>query len=515
MKNIGKHCNGLLFILFVSLPFLSLRCDKIEKPVLYNYPPADTVFYKESVEDFANPERGFYTYSETMADNYTPLNVDELKKQRQLQQAAGGNYKIYSSLVFRYYVLKGFTNKPLSTDLLNKIKTDFDIARQAGVKLIPRFTYTIDTHAGDCPEEFICAPYGDAPKEIVLNHIQQLKPIFMDNADVIAVLQMGFIGIWGENYYTDHFGDPSSNGQGKLYDQDWLNRSEVLRALLDALPKDRMVQVRYPQLKQRFVYGVNALTDVEPLTSAEAFSGTDKARIGLHNDCFISGPDDVGTYVDYGNSNSDRAGATSALRSYAENDNRYVAVGGETCSDSYSPENNCEKAGIIQTELDRMHYSYLNSAYNNKVNDLWVDGGCMENIKKNLGYRLVLVNSILPKDPLQPGMQLPVKINLKNVGYASPFNPRTAKLVLKNGDREFVYDLATNVQQWFTGKIIIDERILLDKNMPSGKYNAYLYLPDKYESIANRPEYAIRLANNEVWDAVTGYNDLKTTILIN
>lgn len=516
MENIFRKRYGFILPACIfSITLCFSRCDKVDAPLLYQYPPADTVWYNESSEDFPNPERGFYTYSETSADDYTPLDVNELKQQRELQQASDGNYKIYSTLTFRYFILKGFTDKPLSAELLEKITNDFSIARSAGVKLIPRFAYTNTTHAGNCPESFVCPLYGDAPKEIVLNHISQLKPVLQENADVIAVLQMGFIGIWGENYYTDYFGDASSNGQGKLLDENWNDRSEVLEALLNALPADRMVQIRYPQFKQRFVYGVNAPTDAEPLSDAEAFSKTDKARIGLHNDCFISGPDDVGTYADYGNSSSDRGGATASLRSFSENDNRYVAVGGETCDDAYSPENNCENAGMIQTELNRMHYSYLNSAYNNQVNNLWVSGGCMEEIKKNLGYRLVLVNSIFPKQPVKAGMQLPVIINVKNVGYASPFNPRTAKLVFKKDAEEYVYDLQSNVQKWFTGNITIEERILTDENMPAGKYDLFLYLPDQYQSIGNKPEYAIRLANDGLWDGTTGYNNLKTSVTIN
>lgn len=490
------------------------RCDKVNQPALYDQPQADTVFYEESTEDFPNPERGFYAYSETSADNYLPLDVIRLLKHRELHQADGGDYKIYSTLVFRYFILKGFTGKPLSVSLLEAIKNDFAIARQAGVKLIPRFAYTASTHSGDCPEEFICPPYGDAPKEIVLNHISQLKPILMENADVISVMQLGFIGIWGENYYTDYFGDASSNGQGKLFNDDWKTRAEILKALLDALPVDRMVQVRFPQFKQRFVYGVNAPTNAAPLSESEAFSGTDKARIGLHNDCFISGPDDVGTYVDYGNSSSEKSSAVSALRAFSEMDNRYVAVGGETCSEMFSPENNCESAGIVQTELNRMHYSYLNSAYNNKVNNLWVSGGCMEDIKKALGYRFVLLNSIIPKNPVKAGKQISVQINLKNIGYASPFNPRIAKLVFRKENEVFVYDLKSNVQKWFPGKIIIDEKILLNKDMPAGMYDMFLFLPDKYESISDRPEYAIRFANKEVWDEGSGYNSLKTIITI-
>lgn len=520
MKHFLFKKYGIVIIAMLSLVagIAFTQCTRVDNPVLYNYPPADTVSYTTSEEDFANPERGFYTYSATMADSYTPLDLNTLKNARtQEQQASEGDYKIFSTLFFRYFVLRGFNNKPLTTDVLNKIKADFDVAREAGVKLIPRFTYTVRQVGGDCPEGFICPPYGDAPKAIVLQHIEQLKPILHDNADVIACLQMGFIGTWGENYYTDYFGDPSKNGQGQLYDGNWRDRIEVLKALLDALPKDRMVQVRYPQMKQRYVYGVNAPTDSDPLSDAEAFTGSDKARIGLHNDCFISSATDYGTFGNYGNSSTESGGGGAETRAFAEKDNQYTVVGGETCDETYSPQNNCETAGIVQTELAAMHYSYLNSAYNNATNNLWVSGGCMENIKKNLGYRFVLVNSMVPKSGIKAGTQLPLEINLRNDGYASPFNPRVAKLVMRNqsGGQEFIYDLSTEVQKWFSGNIKISEMVLMDKTMPSGKYDLYLYLPDKYESLSKRPEYAIRLANKDVWDAATGYNKLNISVMIN
>ena len=95
-------------------------------------------------------------------------------------------------------------------------------------------------------------------KMTMLGHIAQLRPVLQKNADVIAVLQQGFIGIWGENYYTDYFGDASENGAGKILDNNWTDRNELLKALLDALPKDRMVQVRTPQMKQKFVFGPGA-----------------------------------------------------------------------------------------------------------------------------------------------------------------------------------------------------------------------------------------------------------------
>jgi len=47
------------------------------------------------------------------------------------------------------------------------------------------------------------SPYNEPSKAQILAHIEQLKPLLDQNADVIAVLQQGFIGAWGEGYYTD------------------------------------------------------------------------------------------------------------------------------------------------------------------------------------------------------------------------------------------------------------------------------------------------------------------------
>jgi len=78
---------------------------------------------------------------------------------------------------------------------------------------------TTSSNAGACPEGFICPPYGDASKQIVLSDTKQLQPLLQKNADVISCMQMGFIGTWGKNYYSDYFGDPASNGAGQMLDQ--------------------------------------------------------------------------------------------------------------------------------------------------------------------------------------------------------------------------------------------------------------------------------------------------------
>jgi hypothetical protein len=467
------------------------------------------IVYKESGEDFSNPERGFYIPSSTKASDFILLSEKKLMAFQQEQQSRGASYKVHSSLLYRSYELDTFKDKPLSVSFLENLQKDFDAVRKAGLKMILRFAYTDKSHTGDCKDEYgICPPYGDAPVEIVLHHVKQLQPYLYKNADVIAVLQEGFIGIWGENYYTDYFGSGTNEGAGIIADSSWGKRNKFLAALLAALPLNRMIQVRTPQIKQKYVYGVKAVPSSGPLTVTEAFSKKDKARIGFHNDCFLSSPDDYNTYYDYGSSAGKRDTANKRLRNYIEADSRFVPVGGETCDDAFSPQNDCAPSGYATEEMAAMHYSFLNAAYNNTVNNDWDSLGCMESIKRKLGYRLLLHYSMLPA-AIKMNDKLQIQIQLENKGYASPYNPRPVQLILRNRQTGKIARLnfSTQIQKWFTGMILLKGSFALPASLPKGEYDLLLNLPDAYQSLQN-PAYSIRLANEDVWEPGTGFNSL-------
>ncbi|MGM0933150.1 MAG: DUF4832 domain-containing protein [Bacteroidota bacterium] len=478
--------------------------------------PSKEKTFTESNEDFVNPERGFYRASRVSSSDYDFLSVDTLRRYRQETVSRGASYPSFNSLVFRYFILEDFVDQPISEEYLQAMQKDFDAAREAGVKLIPRFAYTVSPRPGDCPESSFCPPYGDAPKEIILKHIDQVAPILSENVDVIFTLQMGFIGIWGEQYYTDYFGDASSNAdQGKLTDENWEDRIEVLKALLDATPEELMVQVRYPQIKQRAVYGIDAETSVDPLTKEEAFSGSHKARIGIHNDCLFASADDYGTYKDYGNSDTPARQDIETLKSYFAKDSKWVVIGGETCSDDYSPENDCAPGGMADEDLRLLHYTYLNADYNNEVNNDWVDDGCMDDIKKNLGYRLILDRAVIPEN-ISISDEFDIELDFRNVGYASPVKERPVFLVLRanSGEKEVRLPLDTDIRFW-TDSVNHEQTFDLPADLETGEYTVHLFLPDANESIADRPEYAIRLANEKMWDKNKGYNNLDFTINVN
>jgi hypothetical protein len=503
-----------LTLLAVSALFL-MSCSKKEIAMKNAADTATTAAYTESTQDIVNPERGFFQYAEIHSSNYIPLDQSVLTGYRSTQSIPGATYSVASSLVYVEYVLDSFTNSPISADFLTKFDHDCATARAAGVKLIPRFIYTNTTHTGTCPDQTTCPPYGDAPKSIVLNHISQLAPHLKSNEDVIAVMQLGFIGIWGENYYSDYFGDASDNGQGKLLDQNWQDRIDVLKALLGALPADRMIQVRIPQLKERYVYGISASVNSPAMTDAEAFTETDKARIGFHNDCFLSGTNDEGTYFDYGNSSSPEADATTALRNFESYDTKYVAVGGETCTDAYTPQNECEPSGIAKSEFAKFHYSFLNAVYNLDLNNNWVSGGCMDSIKQRLGYRFVLRKAELPTSVSATG-SISVNLSIDNIGYASPYNPRPVQLILRNqsSGKVFVTTFNTDIRKWYTGTINLQQSLTMPSGIAAGNYDVLLNMPDNASTLNTNPNFSIQLANNDTWESTTGYNKLKGTLAV-
>ena len=74
-------------------------------------------------------------------------------------------------------------------------------------------------------------------------------------------------------------------------------------------------------------------------------------------------------------------------------------------------------------------------------------------------------------------------------------------------------DLGVDLRTLQPGEARLLERAVnLAADMPTGRYTAFLHLPDPDVRLDGRPEYAIRLANRQMWDEATGYNRLPAEI---
>ncbi|CAH1271827.1 Hypp4715 [Branchiostoma lanceolatum] len=434
-----------------------------------------TKTYSPSDDDLTNPERGWWKYQAVKASDYIVLSVSRLQTFR-----SEGH-----TLIFRYFVLDLFVNSDISAAFLTNLQADLDNARQAGVKIIPRFSYT--QTSGDST---------DAPLSQALRHVAQLKPYLQANGDVIAVLQAGFIGTWGEWYYSDNYSTLNSVGNPIVVtDDDWARRVTLLDAVLDAVPNDRMVQIRYMKYKKRFT------DDDSPLTESEGRSGSKKARIGHHNDCFLASDRDWGTFQDL-----------TVDYPYLSADTTYTVMGGETCNYN-PPRSSCDTA---ERELALFHWSYLNPGFQQDVTNEWKQQGCYDRIGRHLGYRLELVSGTY-RSAVPQGGTFCGRLEIRNVGYAAPFNPRQVKIVLQKDSVIVTSLVVTGVdpRDWHPGSLhSVPISVQLPSNLASGNYQVFLWLSDPSPTISDRPEFSILLANTGVPDPLTGLNNLGHTLQV-
>ena len=397
------------------------------------------------------------------------------------------------SLVWIYFRLDNYRTKPLDPNGLTTIRSVFTTARSRGLKLVIRFVY--NDGPGSTTDPNLANP--DAPIDLVLQHIDQLKPILVENADVIAVMQAGFVGHWGEWHSSKY-----------LHPLEY--RRAIVDALLNILPKDRMLQLRYPRYKEIFYQG--------PLTAQEAFSGSDKSRVAHHDDCFLRADDNAGTYRSFSSqlpkhtsTYCDGKDAISCWKDFVAQDGQFTAVGGETCQYN-PPRTDCPNA--LQ-ELRILHWSFINNDYRPEVLNSWTSGGCMDTIRRSLGYRLVLKEASLPQT-VQLGGTLSLNIRLSNDGFAAMYNPRPLYVVLLGSGNRYDFPV-TNVdpRRWVAGQ---EHNIAVNLNLPAtippGTYQIGLWLPDASNSLRNSPAYAVRFANTGVWDAATGINILSNNFQV-
>lgn len=414
------------------------------------------VSFEESDSDVTNPERGFY-YPCNFTYSSNALSVSEVKSQRLKGR----------TLFYVQYRLDKCMSSDIPDDYLSKMQKNFDVLREGGAKCILRFCYKENESESNKP--------WDAEEKWVMRHIEQVKPLLQKNEDVIMLYQAGYVGVWGEWYYTDHFVyQPSSQS-------DYQPRRRVLEAMLDALPASRQVAVRTPDFKMN-MYGLS-LSDT--LTAATAHNGSNLSRIGGYNDCFGASEDDYGTYCE------------TDSRPFWKGDTRYTFMGGETCAVS----DYC-KCKVSIADMENYHWTYLNIEYNKSVLSGWKTGGCYDEVTKRLGYRFVLDKVCHTPTPV-PGEPYKVVLYIRNSGFSAPQNPRDAKLVFVASDgKTRVLDLGSDPRTWHPGI----NRIEVSISLPDSSGSLCLFLPDPL--LPNRPEYCIALANKGVWDSSSGYNKI-------
>lgn len=449
------------------------------------------ITYTQSYEDFANPERGFMKQSSIWVDQ--PLDPNKIRALQPSDSVVWVYFRLDNYRDPRDGVgvtLTDYTGVAIDQNGLDTVRNAFTTARSKGLKLVIRFVY--NPGPGSTSDPNLANP--DGPIELVRQHIQQLTPIIQQNSDVIVAMQAGFVGHWGEWHSSKYLHDIAL-------------RREIVDSLLNIAP-DRNVMIRYPRYKELFYGGV--------LSDAEAFTGTDRSRVGHHNDCFLMDQNDGNTYESktaqspqHYSTYCDGQDEIACWKGFVAQESRFTPVGGETCQYN-PPRSECANA---QAELAQFHWSFINNGYRPEVLDSWVTGGCMDTIRRSLGYRLVLREASIPTQT-QAGHIMNLNVLLSNVGFASMYNFRPVYLVLQGQTNRYELPLTgIDPRRWESGQdYTLNFNVTVPLDIVPGTYQVGLWLPDAYSSLKVAPSYAVRFANTNVWDPPTGTNILTSNL---
>ena len=414
------------------------------------------ITFIESNEDIKNPERGTYEGSSNLWDKEGTHFYWIAKRGRTVVREELG--------------LNKFKNIPISNEFLDETRNRFNKVREAGLKMILKVSYL--QNMTDM----------DASLDVVLNHIKQLKPIYHEYADIIAVVQAGFIGAWGEWHSSTHGLHRSDNA-----------KETIKKALLEAIPNNRMVQFRNPPEIIRWY--------PEMLKGVQAFNGKEQSRVGFHNDCFIANISDAGTF-------SQDSTTREIQKEYMAKISPFVAVGGEICQVDYGTDRDARSCENALETASKFHYSYLSNNWHNETIDLFKKEGCWDELKNRLGYRFVLESAKIPNN-INAGDNFIAELKIKNDGFATPYNERPVYIVLQNGSQKELIKLNSDSRKWTAGKVTtVTVNAKLSNNLVAGKYKVSLWMPDASEKISNDPRYAIQTANIGTWDSSNGYNTI-------
>lgn len=454
--------------LFVALPMqgsAEQMRHHSETPAPASAETVETIF-RATDDEIANPERGMYVWA---ADNLAAWT----------QAQADAQFKAGYRIVYAPVRLDAHVDEPLPASLLAGLSEGFATARRAGLKVIPRFLYNYP--AGETGYQAA----QDAPLGRVIEHIGQLKPVLAANADVIAYLQAGFVGAWGEwHTSSNNLTAPAA-------------RTRIRDALLGALPADRFLQLRYPAYLMEWSPQVPRWRD-----------GSAASRIGVHNDCFMASSTDVGTY-------SEVAKTRQRERAYVAALSTVTPFGGETCNpaDAVNPTPRSDCDDILR-EGRQFGLTYLNDTYYRRLfHTRWEAQGCMAAVKRSMGYRFELL-TLRHSATVAAGQSGDLALTLRNSGWARAFNPRGVQILLRHRSTGAIVRIelaSVDPRAWLPNATSrVTARFAVPGGTPAGTYDVLLALPDGAAALAGDVRYSVRPANGEDagksqgWDETLG-----------
>ena len=419
--------------------------------------------------EFASPERGFYGWSGS--DFVTQYDAGSVRA-----AAASGQ-----SLVLAKVELQNYRNADLPATWLTQLGSSFAKVRAAGMKTTLVFSYDF-TEGG-----------RDASAQQIRRHTEQLKPVLAEYADVIPFMRAGFIGAWGE-WHSSQAGN--SCGYNALPNTTCTeadaNRIIIRDALLANMPATTQIGFRYPADLQKWYP-----------------NASQQKRAGLHNDCFLAGPSDSGTFE------------ASTSRPYAKTLTDQTAYGGETCENAGTPvRSSCPD---ILKEGAEYHLAWLSADYAPSVLNRWKSEGCYSEVSRSMGYRLQL-DAASHAQEAAAGQSVAVEVDLRNVGWSRIFSARKLVATFVNNATSERFSSADGNLQNLSPQAMASTRQIINVPVPAsaakGSYTLHLSAPDVFAATASDARFAVRFANaddaskGQAWIAASGLFKMGTQLTV-
>lgn len=413
--------------------------------------------YEESTEEISNPDQGFYRpLYVKINENGATYNKGVINSQTQL-------YHLRCDISAFSAEVNNVADKPVTDEALEGLDALLFYLKENDKNAIVRFAYDPGYN-------------GSADKEpsldVMLGHVGSVCSVLNRYVNTVTAVETGLIGPWGE-MHTSAAANPSH-----------------INPLIDAFLTDVSeipVLVRTPKM----IYDYLGVTDdkVEEIS----ISPDEKAyRLGLYNDGYLGSESDLGTYR-----NRERD------INFLSAQNAHLPFGGEvTVPDS--PLHNIE---TCLPEMNKIHLSYLNAEWDNRVIDKWKNSYYTEEcgsdkkyygktaftyIQNRLGYRFVLKNSVFTYS--DSSEKLNVRLTLQNAGFGNLNRNKRAKLIFTDGTgaAAFIADI---------GEIAVKDELEfnVEHGLESGKYDVYLRIYG--EELQNAPLYCVKFANDGLWNA--------------
>lgn len=235
----------IIFIVIFNFTISSAVTEKID--------------YTETLENFNNPERGFYDfyyYNFKQSDN--TINEKSLNKNlMHLRLGIGA----FSKAVNKEKDIE------FSEDMLNAFSKMLKSIKANGGTAIIRFAY----------DNFQGTKNLEPSLDMILHHIEQLKPVLEENQDAISYIELGFFGPWGEMHSSSICTVE--------------NVSKAIDAMLISAPEKIKIGVRQPKY-----YVAWAGVEREKLNEDITVEGMPSYRVGLFNDGYLGSESDLGTF---------------------------------------------------------------------------------------------------------------------------------------------------------------------------------------------------------------------------